>query len=245
MHAMSFSIIRTWRRRVEKQYFSHPMIDQVIMYVRGVCTAAPELLDLFTAGTPSDLFEEWSGSARFGCTLLAPTQLYWYATLPPEPSCSDKQGARAALSRAFSQVPLATAVLARTPDNWLTSEPLASSWIDSGDWHDNAGVVRVGSAVARIGHDLQQAPAMSVESAAVLGLCLAHSPFLKAVRQYQALRQERIAMVARASDAEGQMSLQTGVWALFTFGYFINLICFGYCEVMTADQLHMHEIVCV
>jgi hypothetical protein len=211
MHAMSFSIIRTWRRRVEKQYFSHPMIDQVMMYVRGVCTAAPELLDLFTAGTPSDLFEEWSGSARFGCTLLAPTQLYWYATLPPEPSCSDKQGARAALSRAFSQVPLATAVLARTPDNWLTSEPLASSWIDSGDWHDNAGVVRVGSAVARIGHDLQQAPAMSVESAAVLGLCLAHSPFLKAVRQYQALRQERIAMVARASDAEGQMSLQTGV----------------------------------
>jgi 2-polyprenyl-6-methoxyphenol hydroxylase-like FAD-dependent oxidoreductase len=156
-------------------------------------------------------FESWGRGARFGCAHIGDGRVYWFATAnAPEgekdgPPCSPA-GAKATLLRRFSgwHRPVADLIEVAEEDTILRTdiydrEPLGEHW-------GEGRVTLLGDAAHPMTPNLGQGACQAIEDAVVLARCLGErGATAEALRSYESLRSDRVAMVVRRSRRVGSI----------------------------------------
>jgi len=156
-------------------------------------------------------FESWGRGARFGCAHIGNGRVYWFATRnAPEgekdgpPGSLD--GARANLLRLFEgwHRPIGGLVEAAEENAILRTdiydrEPLDERW-------GEGRVTLLGDAAHPMTPNLGQGACQAIEDAVVLARCLGErGATAEALRRYERLRSDRVAMVVRRSRRVGMV----------------------------------------
>ena len=154
-------------------------------------------------------FETWGRGARFGCAHIGKGRIYWFATAnAPEGEKDGPPGslesAKATLLRLFAgwHRPVADLVEATEEDAILRTdiydrEPLGELW-------GEGRVTLLGDAAHPMTPNLGQGACQAIEDAVVLARCLDEGGArAEALRRYERLRSDRVAMVVRRSRRVG------------------------------------------
>ena len=162
--------------------------------------------DLLPWGTG---FESWGRGARFGCAHIGDGRVYWFATANAPEGEKDGPtgslaGAKAKLLHLFSRWhrPVADLVEAAEEGAILRTdiydrEPLGERW-------GEGRVTLLGDAAHPMTPNLGQGACQAIEDAVVLARCLGErGATAEALRSYERLRSDRVAMVVRRSRRVG------------------------------------------
>jgi 2-polyprenyl-6-methoxyphenol hydroxylase-like FAD-dependent oxidoreductase len=166
-------------------------------------------------------FESWGRGARFGCAHIGDGRVYWFATANAPEGEKDgppgsPAGAKAKLMRLFSgwHRPVADLVQAAEEGAILRTdiydrEPLGERW-------GEGKVTLLGDAAHPMTPNLGQGACQAIEDAVVLARCLGErGATVEALRSYERLRSDRVAMVVRRSrrvGMVGQVKSQAICW---------------------------------
>ena len=157
-------------------------------------------------------FESWGRGARFGCAHIGRGRIYWFATAnapegekdgPPGSSA----GLKATLLRHFGDWhrPIRELIEATDEGKILRTdiydrEPLGESW-------GEGRVTLVGDAAHPMTPNLGQGACQAIEDAVVLARCLNEGgATADALRRYERLRSNRVAIVVRRSRRVGSVA---------------------------------------
>jgi 2-polyprenyl-6-methoxyphenol hydroxylase-like FAD-dependent oxidoreductase len=156
-------------------------------------------------------FESWGRGARFGCAHIGKGRIYWFATAnAPEGAkddpLSDPTGPKATLLRLFGgwHRPIGELIEATDDGTILRTdiydrEPLGERWAEG-------KVTLVGDAAHPMTPNLGQGACQAVEDAVVLARSLNEGgATADALRSYERLRSDRVAMVVRRSRRIGRV----------------------------------------
>jgi 2-polyprenyl-6-methoxyphenol hydroxylase-like FAD-dependent oxidoreductase len=156
-------------------------------------------------------FESWGRGARFGCAHIGEGRVYWFATAnAPEGSKDGKPGSpagpKAALLRLLGSWhrPIGELIEETDEDAILRTdiydrEPLGERW-------GEGRVTLLGDASHPMTPNLGQGACQAIEDAVVLARCLSEGgATADALRRYERLRSDRVAMVVRRSRRVGMV----------------------------------------
>jgi 2-polyprenyl-6-methoxyphenol hydroxylase-like FAD-dependent oxidoreductase len=156
-------------------------------------------------------FESWGRGARFGCAHIGDGRVYWFATANSPEGEKDgppgsPAGAKAKLLRLFSgwHRPVADLVEVAEEGTILRTdiydrEPLGERW-------GEGRVTLLGDAAHPMTPNLGQGACQAIEDAVVLARCLGErGATAEALRSYERLRSDRVAMVVRRSRRVGMV----------------------------------------
>jgi 2-polyprenyl-6-methoxyphenol hydroxylase-like FAD-dependent oxidoreductase len=156
-------------------------------------------------------FESWGRGARFGCAHIGKGRVYWFATANAPEGAKDGQpgspaGPKAALLRLFKgwHHPIRQLIEETDEDAILRTdiydrEPLGKIWGDD-------TVTLLGDAAHPMTPNLGQGACQAIEDAVVLARCLRErGATASALRLYEQLRSDRVAMVVRRSRRVGMV----------------------------------------
>lgn len=154
-------------------------------------------------------FESWGRGARFGCAHIGKGRIYWFATAnAPEGERAgppgSPTGAKVTLLRLFGDwhSPIGELIEAADDGAILRTdiydrEPLAEYW-------GEGRVTLLGDAAHPMTPNLGQGACQAIEDAVVLARCLHEGEATaEALRRYEKLRSDRVAMVVRRSRRVG------------------------------------------
>jgi 2-polyprenyl-6-methoxyphenol hydroxylase-like FAD-dependent oxidoreductase len=157
-------------------------------------------------------FESWGKGTRFGCAHIGEERVYWFATAnAPEGAKDGKPGSpagpKAALLRLFKgwHRPIRQLIEETDEDAILRTdiydrEPLGERW-------GEGRVTLLGDAAHPMTPNLGQGACQAIEDAVVLARCLREGgATADALRRYERLRSDRVAMVVRRSRRVGMVS---------------------------------------
>jgi 2-polyprenyl-6-methoxyphenol hydroxylase-like FAD-dependent oxidoreductase len=156
-------------------------------------------------------FESWARGRRFGCAHIGKGRVNWFATRNSPEGERDgppgsPTGAKATLLDLFGgwhhpvhELIEATAEKAIRRDDLYDREPLSGCW-------GEGRVTLLGDAAHPMTPNLGQGACQAIEDAVVLAWCLGErSAVIDALRRYEGLRADRVAMVVRRSRRIGQV----------------------------------------
>jgi FAD-dependent urate hydroxylase len=156
-------------------------------------------------------FESWGRGARFGCAHIGKGQVYWFATTNAPEGAKDGQpgsaaGPKAALLRLLGswhrpirQLIEATDEVAILRTDIYDREPLGERW-------GEGRVTLLGDAAHPMTPNLGQGACQAIEDAVVLARCLREGgATTDALRSYERLRSDRVAMMVRRSRRVGMV----------------------------------------
>jgi 2-polyprenyl-6-methoxyphenol hydroxylase-like FAD-dependent oxidoreductase len=157
-------------------------------------------------------FESWGRGARFGCAHIGDGRIYWFATAnAPEgakdgpPGSPDAPRAKllglfADWHRPIRELIEATEEGAILRTDIYDREPLGDTW-------GEGAVTLLGDAAHPTTPNLGQGACQAVEDAVVLTRCLNEDgATAEALRRYERLRSERVAMIVRLSRRIGRVA---------------------------------------
>jgi 2-polyprenyl-6-methoxyphenol hydroxylase-like FAD-dependent oxidoreductase len=154
-------------------------------------------------------FESWGRGARFGCAHIGAGRVYWFVTRNvPEGGRDVTNGASGTLSTSLLGIvggwhqPIGELIEATHEDAILRTdiydrEPLGEHW-------GEGRVTLLGDAAHPMTPNLGQGACQAIEDAVVLARCLHEGgASADALRRYERLRSDRVAMVVRRSRRVG------------------------------------------
>jgi 2-polyprenyl-6-methoxyphenol hydroxylase-like FAD-dependent oxidoreductase len=156
-------------------------------------------------------FESWGRGVRFGCAHIGKGRVYWFATVNAPEGEKDgppgsPAGAKATLLQLFEgwHRPITDLIEATDDGTILRTDiydrgPLGERWGES-------RVTLLGDAAHPMTPNLGQGACQAVEDAVVLARCLREGGVAaEALRSYERLRSDRVAMVVRHSRRVGMV----------------------------------------
>jgi FAD-dependent urate hydroxylase len=156
-------------------------------------------------------FESWGRGARFGCAHIGKGRVYWFATKNTSEGAKDgspgtPDGSKARLLRLFGSWhrPIGELIEATDENAILRTdiydrEPLGERW-------GKGKVTLLGDAAHPMTPNLGQGACQAIEDAVVLARCLGErGTTAEALRSYERLRSDRVAMVVRRSRRVGSI----------------------------------------
>jgi len=156
-------------------------------------------------------FESWGRGVRFGCAHIGNGRIYWFATANAPEDAKDgppgsRTGPKATLLRSFGSWhrPIGELIEASDEDAILRTdiydrEPLGERW-------GEGRVTLLGDAAHPMTPNLGQGACQAIEDAVVLARCLRErGATADALRLYERLRSDRVAMLVRRSRRVGSV----------------------------------------